>query len=150
MTDLNIIYKIKTAGIKHVVTHLLSCKDDFIPALDKTVDIAAYSKKIVENAITFEAWKNEYLVGLIAVYCNDVEKKTAFITNVSVLNEFSGKGIAGTLLKNSISYITAENFRTIKLEVNQKNKQAINLYKKHKFDETALNVESVTMSLNLG
>jgi ribosomal protein S18 acetylase RimI-like enzyme len=149
MTDANIIYKTKTADINQVFNHLQNCKDDFIPALNTTVDIAAYSKKIVENATTFEAWANENLTGLIAVYCNDIDKKDAFITNVSVLNKFLGRGIASRLLANCIKYVTEQNFKAIRLEVNQKNKQAINLYKKHNFEETACNVESVTMSLNL-
>ncbi len=150
MTDSDIIYEIQKAGFNHVFIHLLNCKDEFIPALDKTVDIEAYSKKIVENAITFEAWEKENLTGLIAVYCNDLNKKTAFITNVSVLNKFSGRGIAGRLLTACVKYVTYKNFKTIRLQVNQKNKQAINLYKKHNFEETSVNGESVTMSLNVG
>jgi ribosomal protein S18 acetylase RimI-like enzyme len=149
MTDLDIIYEIQKAGFNQVFNHLLQCKDDFIPALDETVDIAAYSRKIVEKAITFEAWENENLAGLIAVYCNDINKETAFITNVSVLNKFGGIGIAGHLLKACVKYVTDKNFKTIKLQVNQKNKPAINLYKKHNFEETSVNVETVTMSLNV-
>ena len=150
MTDTDIIYQIQKAGFNEVFNHLLNCKDDFIPALDETVDIAAYSKKIVENAITFEAWENENLTGLIAVYCNDINKQTAFITNVSVLNKSSGRGIAGQLLTACVKYVTDKNFKTIELQVNKKNKQAINLYKKHNFEETLVNGESVTMSLIVG
>ena len=75
MTDSNIICRIKTAGINQVFNHLLICKDNFMPSLDTTVDIAAYSKKIIDNAITFEAWGNKNLAGLVAAYCNDTDKK---------------------------------------------------------------------------
>ncbi|MBL0182082.1 MAG: hypothetical protein IPP96_07240 [Chitinophagaceae bacterium] len=69
-----------------------ACKNNFIPPLQDTVDIDSYAQKIKSKSITFEAWQNGHLAGLIAAYFNDPGKEVGFITNVSVENGFAGKG----------------------------------------------------------
>lgn len=145
MTSAEITYKIQTAGEKDVLTHLKKCKENFIPALDKTVNIPDYSKKIVENSVTFEAWVNKDLAGLIAAYFNDPGNVAGYITNVSVVHDQAGKGLASRLLKNCISYATENNFKEISLEVFYKNEKAIGLYQKHGFCETEQKNDLVIM-----
>lgn len=144
-----IVYKIKTANEKEVSGHLAECKDAFIPALDKKVNIAEYSKKIVENSVTFEAWANAELVGMIAAYFNDKNNHTGFITNVSLINEYSGKGIASGLLDSCIVFAKEKGFKEIVLEVNAASLPAIKLYKKKHFTETASRGDMKTMRLVL-
>ncbi|MBK9533048.1 MAG: GNAT family N-acetyltransferase [Chitinophagaceae bacterium] len=136
MISAEINYKIQSADEKDVFTHLKKCKENFVPALDKTVNIADYSKKIVENSVTFEAWVNNDLAGLIAAYFNDPKNVAGYITNVSVLHDQAGKGLASRLLKNCISYAAENNFKEISLEVFYKNEKAIGLYQKNGFIET--------------
>jgi len=107
--------------------------------LDKTVDITTYSKKIAENCITFEAWINNDLAGLIAAYFNDPENTAGFITNVSILKAYAGRGVASELLKNCIGYGTENKFKEISLEVHDNNERAIRLYKKSGFYLSATN-----------
>lgn len=149
MITVDIEYKIKTADAENVLTHLNKCKDDFFPVLDKTVDITEYSKKIVENSVTFEAWVNKELIGLIAAYFNDKENHSGFITNVSVVSEYAGRGLASELLKNCIHYAIEKNFKEINLEVSHKNEQAIRLYKKHDFYQTSVKDDLIIMKKNL-
>lgn len=106
-------------------------------------------KKIAQNSVTFEAWLNEELVGLIAAYINDEKKQTAFITNVSLIKEFGGRGIASQLLTNCIIFTKAQNFKEIVLEVNGKNLQALKLYEKFHFSEKATKGDLKIMHLNL-
>ncbi len=150
LMDLSSIrYMIKTAGKNDIAAHLFGCKDNFIPPLDSTVDIPKYAEKIAENAITFEAWHNNELAGMIAAYFNDQKNQTGFITNVSTLNNFSGKGIASKLLENCISYAKEKNFKEIKLEVNGHNRHAIKLYEKYDFRQTASAGDLKIFILNL-
>ena len=100
----------------------------FNPPLHTYVDIEAYSHKIADNAITFEAWENNILIGLIAAYFNDLKNKAGFITNVSVLPEYQGKGIAKKLLVSTLEYGKLLGFGKIRLEVNWDNTSALNLY----------------------
>src|SRR5436190_21860381 len=98
MLQETIIYKTGTASFSAVFTHLAKCNNDFVPPLSNKVDLELYSKKIAENSVTFEAWINDELVGLIAAYFNDLKQETGYITNVSTIKEYSGKGIASQLL----------------------------------------------------
>ena len=130
---ININYNTKTALVEDIYSHLKECNYNFIPPLDEKVNIMNYSKKIYEKAITFEAWDEKILIGLIATYLNDAENKMAFITNVSTIKEYMGKGIANELMKMCISYSKSHNFNEINLEVSSKNTDALNLYKKYGF-----------------
>jgi ribosomal protein S18 acetylase RimI-like enzyme len=132
---LNLIYKIKTATGKEILSHLLLCKNNFIPPLDKKVMLEEYSIKIAEKAITFEAWNELNLIGLIAAYFNDKINSIGFITNVSLIENFKGMGIASELMIMCINYARQNNFKEIKLEVNSNNLNAIKLYKKFNFQE---------------
>ena len=149
MNTAAIIYKTKTANVKEVSGHLEKCKEAFTPPLDKKVNIAEYSKKIVENAVTFEAWADNELVGMIAAYFNDKANHTGFITNVSLINEYSGKGIASRLLDNCIRFAKDKGFKEIVLEVHAASLPAIKLYTKYHFFETATQGDMKTMCLNL-
>lgn len=144
MTIKTIVYKINQAKNSDILRHLRNCNDSFIPPLNQKVDVDNYSRKIFENADTFEAWSKHELVGLIAVYCDDVKKK-AFITNVSVVEKFSGRGVASALLEICIKYIEVKQFREIALEVNIRSEKARNLYKKFNFQEIGLDNEFILM-----
>jgi ribosomal protein S18 acetylase RimI-like enzyme len=126
-------YKVKTASELEIKTHLAACNSNFIPPLSERVNINEYSKKIAEKAITFEAWSGNDLVGLLAAYFNDTVTQTAFITNVSLLKDYMGAGIAAELLKKCIKYAKENKTKSIELEVAKDNEHAVAFYKKFNF-----------------
>ena len=125
-------YKTKTATENEIFAHLTACSDTFIPPLAHRVNINEYARKIFVKSVTFEAWAAGHsdLVGCVATYFNDPTNSIAFITSVSVLDKFVGRGIASHLLKMCIEYARKNHFREIKLEVDDQNSGAIGLYKK--------------------
>ncbi len=141
----NIVYKLKTANEEDIRFHLNDCSDSFIPPLNSRVNIEEYSNKIAERAVTFEAWSNGMLIGLIATYFN-FEAQFGYITSVSVLKKFMGAGIASELLKRCISYANANKLKEIKLEVYKENIPAINFYKKYNFAQNEIKNDSMFMS----
>jgi ribosomal protein S18 acetylase RimI-like enzyme len=116
------------ANVKDIQQHLERCSDNFVPTLDSYVNIYEYSEKIVSNAETFEVWHEERLVALVAIYLNDPTRQNAYITNVSVENNFQGKGLAKTLLDSAIKKATLLNFKAICLRVKSNNEKAFRLY----------------------
>lgn len=128
---------------------MLACSNNFVPALQHTVNINKYAIKIRDKAQTFEAWSNNTLVGLIAVYMNDPKLHTAFITSVSVLATMQGKGIANQLLTFVINKATELHYITLQLEVNKANNTAIQLYTKNGFTKLATNETITTMQIQL-
>ena len=149
MDKYKLTYKTKTAIEKDIYAHLMDCNNSFIPPLVEKINIADYSKKIVENATTFEAWKQDELVGLIATYINDLNGNTAFITSVSVSSNLKGLGIASTLLNKCIEYVRKKKYKKLKLEVNKNNIPAISFYKKFNFIEIESKEDSFIMQLEI-
>ena len=126
-------YTVNTASEGTISEHLRKCDGDFNPPLSQQVDIKDYARKIKLNAVLFEAWSNNTLVGLVAIYCNDKEQRTAFVTSVSVLKNWTGNGIAMELMAIFLEKMQNIGVKKISLEVGVNNHSAINLYEKKRF-----------------
>lgn len=140
-------YSIDRADCIAINKHLLTCSNSFIPALSNTVNVEEYSKKIRKNAVTFEAWDSNQLVGLIAVYFNDFIDKIGYVTNVSILQNYKGNKISNGLLVQCIDYAKNNGFEILRLEVHKNNNIAINLYKKFGFVVTSNIEDHIKMEL---
>ena len=149
MTNLSIYFLLNNASASQITEHLRLCDTDFIPPLNGRVVLHDYAEKISCNAIRFEAWSDGTLVGLVAGYCNDKEKRIAYITSVSVLKAWAGKGIATSLMEQCVTYVKAANLQQINLEVSSDNTPAIRLYTKIGFTAIRTNATYVTMNLFL-
>ena len=121
-------FNVNTASIEQIFSHLTECDNNFIPPLSSRVDLQTYSRKIFEKSVSFEAWLDSVLVGMINAYLDDASELTGFITNVSILKEYMGKGIASTLLEICLKHARCLGFRRIRLEVSRESTAAIKLY----------------------
>lgn len=142
-------YFLNTATEFNIYNHLSECDIEFVKALSERVDLIEYSKKIYNKAVRFEAWAGDTLVGLVATYCNDQSNQLAYITSVSVLNAWQGKGIAAQLLQRCIEHIEKLRIHCVSLEVARGNVPAIGLYEKYGFVVADSGESSITMNLFL-
>ena len=124
-------YKNNTSSLKAIREHLNECSNSFVPSLDTYVDIDDYSEKIYQKAVKFEAYIDKDLIGLIALYIN-LDIKTTFITNISVLPDYQGSKITKILFANCLEYVISNNFDKITLEVKSDNIRACKFYKKNR------------------
>ena len=141
-------YKTNTSTTDEVFAHLKKCNDQFVPSLDKKVNLEAYAKKIATYATRFEAWEDDELIGLVAAYFNN-ETKAVFITNVSIIKQYNGKGIASQLMKDCIDSAEEDHFREVNLRVAKQNMSAISLYSKFGFKQTGEEDDEIVMQLEL-
>jgi ribosomal protein S18 acetylase RimI-like enzyme len=125
-------FKVNASTEKDIRSHLSGCDRRFSPPLSDRVDIGEYSRKLRLNAVTFEAWNGESLVGMLAAYI-DASERSCFITSTSVLAEFSGRGVAARLLAACLERARAEYVETVSLEVSKDSHPAIRLYTKFGF-----------------
>jgi ribosomal-protein-alanine N-acetyltransferase len=125
----NLSFSVNESTEKDIRRHFLRCDPQFSPLLSKRVDIREYSTKIREKASTFEAWERDTLIGLVAAYMNIPEHR-CFITNVSVVTDFTGKGVAARLMTACLEHAKAAEVTSILLEVSPDSRPAIQLYKK--------------------
>lgn len=142
-------YLLDKASAAEIAEHLARCDADFVPPLSSRVEISNYAQKIANNATQFEAWSTGTLVGLAAVYCNNKEKRTAYITSISVLKAWAGKGIAACLMNRCIEHAKALGMKQVSLEVAEENTPAIRLYEKNGFVVGRANAPFVSMHLYL-
>jgi len=130
LEDLDLAFAADRADAAQIAAHLAACDADFVPPLSRRVDIAAYADKLVGHAVRFEAWEGGRLVGLVAAYCNDPDGCRAFVTSVSVLRGWAGRGIAVALMERCLSHARRLGFRRVALEVDAANGPARRLYEK--------------------
>ena len=142
-------FSLNIATEAEIFRHLSCCDVDFLPPLSDRVEINAYVQKIAANATRFEAWIADVLVGLVAAYCNNNTSSVAYITSISVLREYQGKGIASGLMQQCIKYVNQQEFEWVELGVDRENASAIKLYKNQKFTISDVNGRIVTMYLKI-
>lgn len=130
-----------------VAAHLQACDGSFVPSLSTRVELKAYAAKIAQFAERTEAWSGIELAGLVAAYANDPERRTAFITSVSVLPAWHGQGLASRLLLACIERVRELGFESIELKVDVRNTAATQLYRKHGFVVHASHDQTHTMRL---
>lgn len=147
---MDISYKVTTAKFDDIFLHLEKCKNNFIPPLDQRVNIREYAEKIFEKAIRFEAWSQSSLVGLLAAYFNKTDGHKGYVTNVSVMPEYGGQGIASRLMADCVAYSYEHGYEELDLEVNADNMPAIGLYKKFGFAEYGKKDRLILMKLGTG
>jgi len=141
--------RINKATSAEIREHLISCSRRFIPPLEKRVDIAAYAEKIRSRAVTFEAFAGGELEGLVAAYLNDDTTVEGFITNVSVTDKFTGRGIAEELLNECIEYARLMKKERLSLEVSGDNALALKLYERLGFSTAGRSLGQVKMTLTI-
>lgn len=142
-------YRLNEASELEIGRHLRECDADFVPPLSGRVDIASYAHRIATRATRFEAWHEDSLVGLVAAYCNDRDSRIAYVTSVSVLRGWMGRGIASQMLTRCLEHAKAAEMTVVRLEVAQANAPAIRLYQDQGFVAGEASPPFVTMTLHL-
>jgi len=133
-------YKMNTISTDILKTFYENNNKTFYPELSVQVSsISDYIEKIKNNAEIFEAYDNDLLIGVVAIYLNNLETKTGFITSVIIDKEYHKNGIGSELIKNAINYAKEKGFKKITLEVFSNNVLAIKLYSKNGFVKKAGN-----------
>ena len=135
---------------EEIANHLSLCDANFVPPLSSRLEISEYAEKIFVHALRFEAWEEGSLVGLVAIYCNDTSRRSAYITSVSVLVGWQRNRVASHLIEQCLGYLRDSEFGCVELEVDTENGKAIDMYEKHGFTIGKSSGRTVVMGLNLG
>jgi ribosomal protein S18 acetylase RimI-like enzyme len=139
----------KTASQADVLSLLRQCDAQFDPPLHERVDLDSYAEKLWTHAVTFEAWAENCLIGLTAIYLNDPQGRSGYITHVSVASDFMNRGIAHQLMRLCLRKSVAQHFESVTLETSGKNDQAVAFYRKLGFDILSQQGDTLRMKLDL-
>jgi ribosomal protein S18 acetylase RimI-like enzyme len=130
-------YKIRQVSSLDEIFKIL-CEFDniFEPSLSKTIlELDRYAQKLYKNAIVFIITDNKECIGFIAFYANDKNNNQSYIAQLAVKDKSQNKNIGKLLLEICIKFSEENNMKSIKLEVWNQNKIAIEFYKKNGFRE---------------
>jgi ribosomal protein S18 acetylase RimI-like enzyme len=108
-----------------LLAHLEAADFSFVPSLSSRVNLPLYAAKLHSHADRFEAWDGKTLVGLVAAYAND---GSPFVSSVSVLAPWQGRGVARKLMQNFLLYVRQSRFTSVMLEASLHANSAIALY----------------------
>lgn len=125
-----------TATATEIEAHLRACSDDFLPPLATRVDITGYAAKLHSYASNYEAWHERELVALVSVY-RDEGTRTAFVSSVSSVASFRGRGLARTLLTQALDHVDRAGLGPVDLDVDGRSSAALGLYRSMGFAEVA-------------
>lgn len=142
-------FRLNTATSVVIAAHLVACDHDFVPPLSTRVEIGGYADKIARRASRFEAWSTGRLVGLVAAYLDDKQDSVAFVTTVSVIGDFHGRGIASMLIDQCIESALKKGFNGVALEVDVGNSAGISLYASKGFAAAGTRGRTVDMVADL-
>lgn len=99
---------------------------DFSPSLSSKVLLSDYALKILEKAELIIETSTGVIVGLVVVYCNDLEGLTGYIPLVGVVRDSRGEGIAKRMMLRAIKLSKIKGMRRILIHSN--NAIAVRLY----------------------
>ncbi|MDX7998859.1 GNAT family N-acetyltransferase [Xenorhabdus sp. Reich] len=118
---------------KDLIRFLNKINHEFTPPLNNKINITLYARKLIEKALFFYTADKEKILSCCAMYANDYNTLTAYLSILAVHPSCRNSGIANKLLLQAENKLKKDNFKKISLEVYKNNKIAIKLYEKNGF-----------------
>lgn len=105
---------------------LIRVNQDFPTPLSDRVNLRKYAKKLVDNGFVVSTIKENKIVGIVVIYCNDFDTYNAYIPLVAVDKNYRGQKISKALMLCAMSYAKGLGFKRI--GIHTENPIALNLY----------------------
>jgi len=113
---------------------IVECCDEAFPRpLATRADYLEILEKIDRFADFFAAYYKGKASGYAAMYANDMESRTAYITMIGVKTIVQRQSIGSHLMDTCVKVAYSKGMKQIRLEVLNTNEKAIAFYKKHGF-----------------
>ncbi len=102
--------------------------------LTARVDVPAYTKKLLANGFIYVVLSDDGTpAGIMGFYANDQDTKAAYLSILSLLPEARRRGFGGKLMKRLISDAENAGMHTVRLKVDQGNRNAVAFYERAGF-----------------
>ena len=93
-------------------------------------DLVAYAKKLYQNAQIFTCRDVQHqIVAVAALYANDLNSRTAFLSFIAVAPAHQRQGVGKHLLTACENFSLCSNMRQLQLEVFSSNRKALAFYR---------------------
>lgn len=105
--------------------------DDFVQPLLDRIDVDVYYSKLKDLSSTVFCLDNQKIIGIIVIYCNDVESRYGYVSLLGVAKNYRRRHIATSLIKNAVE--KAKFSGMSRMGVHTMNTRAKDLYQKYGF-----------------
>ena len=123
----------KVQGSESIKEKLFEFMDCF-PGLKNRIDnISEYSDKLSDNANVSVLQFDSDPVGIACFYDNDKNTFIGYISLIGIKSEYRKKGFGKVLMGHVLEESKANGMKTVRLEVDDRNRDAISFYKKYGF-----------------
>lgn len=100
---------------------------DLLPdPLSERVNIPEYAEKLLKFADIIYAKHEDRVIGIMAVYANDMQTKIAHFPLLFVANQYQHKGVGKVLILQAIALAKSRNMGSVWAYVHKDNDRAIN------------------------
>lgn len=104
---------------------------DLLPdPLSERVNIAEYAEKLLKFADIIYAKHEDRVIGIMAVYANDMQTRIAHFPLLFVANRYQHKGVGKELMLQAIALAKSRDMDSVWLYVHKENGHAIDFYYK--------------------
>lgn len=79
-------------SLSKLINYMQETDTSYDIPLSKRVNITEYAKKILDKAVTLAVIENDKIIAMSNFYCNDIENKICYVTNVSITKKAQDKG----------------------------------------------------------
>lgn len=115
---------------------LMCCSDDFFDQNlnnESTIKMLAQKYSKFGNVLEIEGGSEQQIYGCIAYYANDMKNAVAYISMIVVRKMFQRMGVGKKLLNSMMDDCKMRRVSEIRLEVDDRNTNAIAFYMKNGF-----------------
>lgn len=112
---------------------LLLFIDVFPHLTEKVCNLEDYAYKLEQYANVYYGSINDKIFGLLVLYTNNGEALESYISLIGVKQEFRHKGFGTYLLQEAQKMSECKKMKSIRLEVDNDNEEAIDFYKRNGF-----------------
>lgn len=129
---------------------LKKVNNEFPVPLSEKQDLERYAEKLLEKAtLCYKIDEKNQVIALVAGYTDCLSNNMAYISMVSTLPEYQGKGIATELVKKFINICIDKSISGIHLYAVEENTSAVKIYKKLGFRTMNIDNEKRPEDLHL-
>jgi len=104
--------------------------------MDRHADIADVERYYMRNGCFWCLFKNDVLIGTVAVRIIDIDNKVVELKRMFVMPEYQGKGYGRLLLEYALAYAKEQQYNKICLDTRKQFLVAQHLYRSSGFQET--------------
>ena len=117
--------------------------------LSKRVDLEQFAEKILSFGEVYAYCEEEKILGLIAFYANDKEKRIAYLTYICVNEKNRVKGMGLQMMDWMRKVCMEKGMKKIRLSTNVKNKNAQRFYENQGYQKIESSADEYVYELKI-